>query len=152
MLDTNAHNQLVTTTDTRTVPMLNPRISSEAIAESAWLIYFHDADIRPEVFTGEGAEAAARRRFADLRQSWTVDLFQQLAQQPAGDRDVMQATADRVDKWPAWKQGEESARQKSSHVDCQECLRLRHKCPKCYEDSCLCGGVGCNRCEPRGVY
>jgi hypothetical protein len=33
---------------------------------------------------------------------------------------------------------------------CRECARLGYKCPRCYAAACLCGGVGCNSCEPRG--
>jgi hypothetical protein len=32
------------------------------------------------------------------------------------------------------------------------CKELGYKCPKCYNDSCLCGGVGCNSCAPQGSY
>jgi hypothetical protein len=31
-----------------------------------------------------------------------------------------------------------------------QCKQLGYKCPICYEDSCLCGGRGCNSCEPQG--
>jgi hypothetical protein len=35
---------------------------------------------------------------------------------------------------------------------CQDCQAKGYKCAKCYSESCLCGGVGCNSCEPRGPY
>lgn len=33
-----------------------------------------------------------------------------------------------------------------------QCKRLNYKCPKCYAEGCLCGGVGCNSCAPQGAY
>ena len=41
----------------------------------AWLIYFDDADIKPEVFTGEGAGEFAQKRYESLCQHWSVTLF-----------------------------------------------------------------------------
>ncbi len=43
--------------------------------DPAWLIYFDDKDIPPEVFTGPGADAAASSRLISLEQSWSVTLF-----------------------------------------------------------------------------
>lgn len=48
-------------------PLLNP---------SAWLIHYDDADARPEIFTGPGAEAGARARFAVALQQWNCQLFE----------------------------------------------------------------------------
>lgn len=44
-----------------------------------WLIFFEDADQPPEIFSGEGAKEAARRRFADVRQAWSCHLFRRVA-------------------------------------------------------------------------
>jgi hypothetical protein len=41
-----------------------------------WLIYFHDQDVRPEIFT---EEVPARERFDSLIQSWNVVLFKSVA-------------------------------------------------------------------------
>jgi hypothetical protein len=45
----------------------------------AWLILFDDADVGPELFTGEGAERAAKLRYEALAQSWSVYLFRSVA-------------------------------------------------------------------------
>lgn len=50
-----------------------------------WLIYFEDDEMRPEVFTGDGAESAARKRFAALDQAWNVILFKALPAPPQED-------------------------------------------------------------------
>lgn len=41
----------------------------------AWLIYFEDRDVPPELYTDEGAEENARARFKVLLQSWSCHLF-----------------------------------------------------------------------------
>jgi hypothetical protein len=40
-----------------------------------WIIAYEDAEIPIEVFTGEGAEAAARTRYAQAKDSFTCHLF-----------------------------------------------------------------------------
>jgi uncharacterized sporulation protein YeaH/YhbH (DUF444 family) len=40
-----------------------------------WLIFFDDADVPLEVFSGEGAEESARARFEAIRGSWNATLF-----------------------------------------------------------------------------
>jgi hypothetical protein len=47
--------------------------------EPAWLIRYEDQDIGCELFTGEGAEISARRRFEQQRGSWSISLFQEVA-------------------------------------------------------------------------
>ncbi len=42
---------------------------------SWWVIYFDDADRKPEVFGGEGAENAAKRRYEQISISWNAHLF-----------------------------------------------------------------------------
>jgi hypothetical protein len=44
-------------------------------AEACWLIYFDDADRKCEVFTGKGAEDAARTRSIDVAGAWNHTLF-----------------------------------------------------------------------------
>ncbi len=45
------------------------------IESATWLIHFDDAEMGPEIFTGEGAEEGARARFARLLESWNCHLF-----------------------------------------------------------------------------
>lgn len=44
----------------------------------AWLIHFADQDHGPEIFTGDGAEEAARMRFSMASDNWTCYLFKQI--------------------------------------------------------------------------
>ena len=46
---------------------------------SAWLIYFEDQSEKPEIFSGCGAEVAARERFRVLSFAWNCHLFQKIA-------------------------------------------------------------------------
>ena len=48
----------------------------------AWLIYFEDVDVRPEIFTGEGAEQAARHAYKRALTNWNCHLFQKVAEPP----------------------------------------------------------------------
>ena len=48
-----------------------------ATSNVAFLILYDDADMPPEVFCGEGAETAARARFASAKGHWSCTLFQQ---------------------------------------------------------------------------
>lgn len=43
--------------------------------ELAWLLWYEDNSVEPEVFSGLGAEKAARARFESARQNWTCRLF-----------------------------------------------------------------------------
>lgn len=43
-----------------------------------FMIYFEDQSRGPEVFSGEGAEAGARRRFTFVLQNWNAHLFQRI--------------------------------------------------------------------------
>lgn len=40
-----------------------------------WMVYYEDADARPEVFFGEGAEAAARARYDQAKMNWSCHLL-----------------------------------------------------------------------------
>ena len=42
---------------------------------SHWLIFFEDAERKPEVFGGEDAEAAAREALALYQHTWNCHLF-----------------------------------------------------------------------------
>lgn len=53
---------------------------------SAWLIHYEDADRDVEIFTGEGAETAARSRYDESCQSWNCTLF--AAQDSGGDTET----------------------------------------------------------------
>lgn len=53
-----------------------------------WLIYFEDKSVNPEVFTGEGAEAAARHRFKVLLGNWSCHLFRSVSE----DDDISKIT------------------------------------------------------------
>lgn len=41
----------------------------------AWLIFFEDTEVKPELFMGEGAEAAARYRHKELLLRWNCHLM-----------------------------------------------------------------------------
>lgn len=43
-----------------------------------WLIYFEDADMKPEVFIGNGAKESARARFRQLAGNCDCSLFQRV--------------------------------------------------------------------------
>jgi hypothetical protein len=45
---------------------------SNQMVEATWVIFFHDQDRSPEMFTDE---AAARRRLEQCKLAWTCDLF-----------------------------------------------------------------------------
>lgn len=47
-------------------------------SETAWLIFFEDQGMRPECYSGTGAEEAARRRFHVLSMSWSCHLFKRV--------------------------------------------------------------------------
>lgn len=51
------------------------RASHEPPAAPAFLIFYEDHVVTPEVFTGEGAEYAARTRFKQARDHWSCHLF-----------------------------------------------------------------------------
>jgi hypothetical protein len=55
---------------------------SNQMVEATWVIFFHDQDRSPEMFTDE---AAARRRLEQCKLAWTCDLFaheRELAEKP----------------------------------------------------------------------
>lgn len=45
----------------------------------AWLIWYDDADQKPEIFTGDGATVAAAERFRIVRDQWNCHLFRRVA-------------------------------------------------------------------------
>ena len=47
--------------------------------EPAFIVWFDDADLPPCVFSGYGAEDAARTFYELKRQAWTVHLFKEIA-------------------------------------------------------------------------
>lgn len=48
---------------------------SVELPEAAWAIHFEDADCKPEIFVGCGAEEAARHRYAQLPDNWNCHLL-----------------------------------------------------------------------------
>lgn len=40
-----------------------------------WMVYYEDADVKPEIFFGEGSEVAARARYAQANMSWSCHLL-----------------------------------------------------------------------------
>ena len=44
----------------------------------AWLIFFEDDEVKDEVFSGEGAEDAARYRLEQCKMNWACHLFQEV--------------------------------------------------------------------------
>lgn len=44
----------------------------------AWIIWFEDEDVAPEIFSGHGATEAAGKRFAMVRSNWNCHLFQRV--------------------------------------------------------------------------
>ncbi len=55
------------------------RPAPETSGEDAWLLVFADQDVKSELFTGHGAEDAARSRFEQAKASWTCRLFRSVA-------------------------------------------------------------------------
>jgi len=51
--------------------------------ERVWVIMFEDAEVPAEVFSGYGAEDAARRRFSDVGKTYNCTLFSEVKD---GDR------------------------------------------------------------------
>jgi hypothetical protein len=43
--------------------------------ESVWIIVYEDQDVRPEFFSGEGAEVAAKHLFKERLLKWSCHLF-----------------------------------------------------------------------------
>ena len=52
-----------------------PDLSYGKHAKEAWVILFEDAEVKPEVFIGEGAEQAARHRFKKCLLNWNCHLL-----------------------------------------------------------------------------
>jgi len=58
------------------------------VNENTWLIWFEDAGVRPEVFTGEGAADAANLRFHALKDNWNCHLFVKVEPIPPPDEQL----------------------------------------------------------------
>ena len=58
----------------------NSRKGSPASSCSSptYLIYFEDAEVPCDIYDGQGAEEAARKRFKDASQNWACHLFQKI--------------------------------------------------------------------------
>lgn len=61
--------------------------------DGLWLIYFHDKDVQPEVFAGEGAEDAARRRYDQVSTGYNCHLMGEVRVDPRRP-DPLQGTLD----------------------------------------------------------
>lgn len=44
--------------------------------DDIWLIFFEEADVKSEIFSGEGCENVAKKRFEQCSISWSCYLFQ----------------------------------------------------------------------------
>ena len=47
--------------------------------EGVWMIYFDDAEVQPEVFTGENARWTAHQRFENISTIYNCHLFQRVS-------------------------------------------------------------------------
>jgi hypothetical protein len=65
-----------------TFPSSPPSDTVTISRECAWLIYFDDRDMPPEIFTGCGAEDAAHKRFKMVSGNWNCTLFQSVSPSP----------------------------------------------------------------------
>jgi len=52
---------------------------AEKRAKKSWLLWYEDHTVPPEVFSGFGAEQAARLSFLRAKQHWTCRLFEEIA-------------------------------------------------------------------------
>lgn len=59
------------------------KIAYETPSDS-WMIWYADCDVSPEYFSGYGAERAARSRFSQAKDHWTVRLFKSVDQSGYG--------------------------------------------------------------------
>lgn len=57
---------------------LEPVSAHEPLPSPAFLIFYEDHVVTPEVFLGDGAEQAARTRFKQARDHWSCHLFAQI--------------------------------------------------------------------------
>lgn len=48
---------------------------TRSVEEVIWVIFYDDADKRPEFFTGEGAADAAHKRYQQMRGAWDCHLL-----------------------------------------------------------------------------
>lgn len=53
-------------------------LASLPVGESRWAILFDDPEVEREVFVGNGAEEAAKKRFAQCLNNWTCYLFKEV--------------------------------------------------------------------------
>lgn len=54
------------------------QVRDAAASDEAWIIWFEDAGMPPETFTGYGAIEAARKRFDMVRSNWNCHLFRRV--------------------------------------------------------------------------
>ena len=98
------------------------------MSERAWLLWYEDASVEPEIFAGAGAEKAAKSRFESSRQHWTCRLFVEHTQTPQHTK--------------ACSECGESYEYDPQLTD--------HVCPGCGEDVCdKCFENGNEHCGPR---
>lgn len=50
-------------------------VTARTHPNSLWMVYYEDASVAPEIFFGEGAEQAARARYAQAKVSWSCHLL-----------------------------------------------------------------------------
>jgi hypothetical protein len=61
-------------------------VRTDAPPPSAWLIFYEDHVVTPEVFVGEGAKEAAYKRFNQARDHWSCHLFARVADSTASTK------------------------------------------------------------------
>lgn len=67
------------------------------LSEAFWLIWFEDAEMDPETFSGCGAEDAAKRRYNQLLGNWTCHLMQLASEDATMTREMFEALMALVD-------------------------------------------------------
>jgi hypothetical protein len=70
-------------------------VDGGARRDQPWIIWFEDASMNPEVFSGVGAEAAAKARYGQLNVNWNVHLLTEFAgAMDGGARELEQIARD----------------------------------------------------------
>src|SRR5438046_1281737 len=86
--------------------------------QTVWVLFFEDADRRPEFFSGEGAEWAAHERFKQASNSWSCHLFVNESRLTAAEKERDEAQAFREEEHTivqkVWK-----ALGKETYQDCK---------------------------------
>jgi hypothetical protein len=52
-----------------------PEVAAPTPPTGLWMIHYEEPEMRPEVFFGEGAEQAARARYAAAKDNWSCHLL-----------------------------------------------------------------------------